>query len=81
MVSPDELAAQWGAVPGRDVTAQVLPREAWVPTLEQMGFPNGQTWAFEDVYAGVNSHWIGFGVEGATSARDVSAAARKAARG
>ena len=87
MVSPDELAAQLGAVLGRDVTARALPREAWVPTLEQMGFPHGQTWAFEDVYDGANSHWISFGVEGAervegaTSARDVFAAAQKAARG
>jgi len=87
MVSSDELAAQLGAVLGRDVTAQALPREAWVPTLERMGFPNGQTWAFEEVYDGVNAHWIGFGVEGAervegtTSARDVFAAAHKAAQG
>ena len=86
MVSADEVAAQLGAVLGRDVTAQVLPREAWVPTLERMGFPNGQTWAFEEIYDGVNSHWIGFGVEGAervegtTSAGDVFAAAQKAAQ-
>lgn len=87
MVSPDELASQLGVVLGRDVKAQVLPREAWAPTLEQMGFPGGQTWAFEEIYDGVNSHWIGFGtegaerVEGATSARDVFAAAQKAAQG
>lgn len=87
LVSPDELAAQLGAVLGREVTAQALPREAWVPTLERMGFPHGQTWAFEEVYDGVNAHWIGFGVagaervEGTTSARDVFAAAHKAAQG
>ncbi len=86
MVSADELAAELGAVLGRGVTARVLPREAWVPTLEQMGFPNGQTWAFEEIYDGVNSRWIGFGVEGAervdgtTSAREVFDAAQKAAQ-
>ena len=87
MVSADELAAQLGAVLGRHVTAQALPREAWTPTLERMGFPNGQTWAFEEIYDGVNSHWIGFGVagaervEGTTSARDVFATAQQAAHG
>lgn len=85
MVSPDEVAAQLGVVLGHEVRAQSLPREAWVPTLEQMGFPSGQTWAFEDIYDGVNSHWIGFGangaerVEGRTSAHDVFAAAQKGA--
>ncbi|WP_407572816.1 NmrA family NAD(P)-binding protein [Deinococcus altitudinis] len=85
MVSPDEVAAQLGSVLGREVRAQALPREAWVSTLEQMGFPSRQTWAFEEIYDGVNSHWIGFGVEGAervegtTSARDVFAAAQRGA--
>jgi hypothetical protein len=51
-----------------------------------MGFPSGQTWAFEEIYDGVNSHWIGFGVqdaervEGATTARDVFASAVESAR-
>jgi len=85
MVSPDEVAAQLGGVLGREVKAQALPRDAWIATLEQMGFPRGQTWAFEDIYDGVNSHWIGFGVEGAerfegrTSAHDVFAAAQQRA--
>lgn len=84
MVSPDDIAAQLGVVLGRDVTARALPRESWVPTLEQMGFPREQTWAFEEIYDGVNSHWIGFGaegterVEGATSAREVFAAVQDA---
>ena len=87
MVSADELAEQLGAVLGREVTARALPRDAWVPTLEQMGVPSGQTWAIEEMYDGANSHWIGFGAEGAervegtTSARDVFAAAQRARRG
>lgn len=85
MVSADEVAAQLGEVLGRAVAAQVVPREAWVPTLVQMGFPQGQTWAFEDIYDGVNAHWIDFGVErtesvgSTTPARDVFAAAQRAA--
>lgn len=84
MVSANELAEDLGSVLGRKVTAQVIPREAWASTLEQMGFPRGQTWAFEGVYDGVNAHWIGFGVEGTeriegtTSAREVFAAAQQA---
>ncbi len=86
MVSPDELAAALGIVLEHDVKAQSLPREMWVPTLERMGFPIGQTWAFEEIYDSVNSHWIGFGakrterIEGKTSARDVFAAAQRASQ-
>ena len=81
MVSADEVAAALGEVLGRGVTAQPLPRDAWAPTLEQIGFPQGRTWAFEEIYDGVNAHWIGFGtagaerVEGTTSAGEVFAAA------
>lgn len=81
MVSADDLAAELGAVLGRDVKATPIPREAWAATLEQMGFPKGQTWAYEEMIDGVNSGWIGFGVkgtehvEGTTRARDVFRAA------
>lgn len=87
LVSPDDVATQLGEVLGHGVTAQSVPRDAWTPTLEKMGFPSGQTWAFEEIYDGVNTHWIGFGVEGAervegtTSARDVFASAHESARG
>jgi len=87
MVSPDELAAQLGEVLKRDVRAQSIPRAQWISTLERMGFPSGKTWAFEEIYDGVNAHWIGFGAEGAerveglTTARDVFAAAQKRAEG
>lgn len=64
MVSPDEIAHQLGEVLGREVKAQALPREAWTAALEGMGIPRGDTWAFEEMADGVNSGWIGFGVEG-----------------
>jgi uncharacterized protein YbjT (DUF2867 family) len=81
MLSADDLAAELGQALGRDVKAQAIPRQAWAGALEQMGFPAGGTWAFEEMVDGVNSGWIGLGVEGAeriegtTSARDVFAAA------
>lgn len=81
MVSPDEVAAQLGQVLKREVSAQSLPREAWAGMLEQMGFPHGQTWAFEEMFEALNSGWINFGVQGTervagtTSAREVFAAA------
>lgn len=82
MVSPDELAAEVGAVLGREVKAQGVPREAWAAALEQMGFPKGQTWGYEEMLEGVNTGWIGFGVEGTervegtTRAREVFARAK-----
>jgi uncharacterized protein YbjT (DUF2867 family) len=81
MVSADDLAAALGQALGRDVKAQAIPRQAWAGALQQMGLPAGGTWAFEEMVDGVNSGWIGLGVEGAeriegtTSARDVFAAA------
>ena len=82
LVSADEVAAQLGEVLEREVIAQALPRETWTSTLEQMGFPKGQTWGFEEMFDAVNSHWIDFGapdterVEGTTTARQVFAAAK-----
>ena len=64
MVSPDEVATQLGAVLGREVKAQSLPRQTWAGVLEQMGFPNGQTWGFEEMFEGLNSEWISSGVQG-----------------
>jgi uncharacterized protein YbjT (DUF2867 family) len=84
MVSADDLAAGLGQALGRDVKAQAIPRQAWAGALEQMGIPAGGTWAFEEMVDGVNSGWIGLGVEGTeriegtTSARDVFAAASQA---
>ena len=85
MVSSDELAAQLGEVLGREVKAQAVPREAWAGALEHMGLPNGSTWGYEEMIEGVNSGWIGFGVEGTehvegtTSAKEVFAAAKQTA--
>jgi uncharacterized protein YbjT (DUF2867 family) len=84
MVSADELAIELGAVLSREVKAQAIPREAWAITLQQMGIPAGQTGAFEEMTEGINSGWIGFGVEGAervegkTKAREVFASAQQA---
>ena len=84
LVSSDELAAALGKVLGRDVKAQAIPREAWADALQQMGLPKGETWGFEEMNEGVNSGWIGFGVEktervdGTTSAEQVFAAANSA---
>jgi uncharacterized protein YbjT (DUF2867 family) len=86
MVSADDLAAALGKALGRDVKAQAIPRQAWAGALEQMGLPAGGTWAFEEMVDGVNSGWIGLGVEGTeriegtTSAKDVFAAAASQAK-
>jgi uncharacterized protein YbjT (DUF2867 family) len=82
MLSSDELAAELGEVLGREVKAQAVPREAWGAALEGMGLPKGSTWGYEEMIEGVNSGWIGFGVEGTervegkTRAREVFAAKR-----
>jgi uncharacterized protein YbjT (DUF2867 family) len=82
MVSSDELASELGEVLGRNVKAQAIPREAWADALQHMGLPKGGTWAYEEMIEGVNSGWIGFGVEGmervegTTSAKQVFAAAK-----
>jgi uncharacterized protein YbjT (DUF2867 family) len=86
MVSADDLAAALGKALGRDVKAQAIPRQAWAGALQQMGLPAGGTWAFEEMVDGVNSGWIGLGVEGTeriegtTSAKDVFAAAASQAK-
>ncbi len=86
MVSPDEIATQLGAVLGREVTAQAIPRAAWAEALEHMGIPTGQTWAFEEMTESLTSGWISFGVpgterkDGTTSAREVFAAAQQVLR-
>jgi len=80
MVTPNTLVAQLGEVLHQSVQPRCIPREQWVPTLLRMGFKKEQTWAFEEIYDGVNTHWIGFGaegserVEGTITARDVFAA-------
>ena len=72
MVSADDLAVAIG--------------QAWAGALQQMGFPAGGTWAFEEMVEGVNSGWIGLGVEGTervegtTSAKDVFTAAASQAK-
>ena len=85
MVSADEVATQLGEVLKVDVKAFAIPRAGWPAAFEQFGIPKGQTGPAEAAFDAVNSGWMDFGVEGTehvagtTSARDVFAAARKAA--
>ncbi|KLU27918.1 nucleoside-diphosphate sugar epimerase [Caballeronia mineralivorans PML1(12)] len=85
MVSADEIATQLGEVLKVDVNAFAVPRAGWPAAFEQLGVPKGQTGPAEAMYDAVNSGWMDLGVEGtehvpgATSARDVFAAALKAA--
>jgi hypothetical protein len=68
-----------------DVNAFAVPRAGWPAAFEQLGVPKGQTGPAEAMYDAVNSGWMDIGVEGTehvpgvTSARDVFAAALKAA--
>ena len=85
MVSADEVATQLGEVLKVDVKALAIPRAGWPAAFEQFGIPKGQTGPAEAVFDAVNAGWMDLGVEGtehvsgATSARDVFAAAQKAA--
>jgi uncharacterized protein YbjT (DUF2867 family) len=85
MVSADEVAAQLGEVMKLDVKAVAVPRAGWPGTFEQFGIPKGQSGPAEAMYEAVNAGGMDLGVvgtehvPGATSARDVFAAAQKAA--
>jgi uncharacterized protein YbjT (DUF2867 family) len=82
LVSVDEVATALGEVLGLEVKAQAVPREAWSPAIEAMGFPKGSTWGYEEMCDSLNSGWITFGVEGTekvegtTTAKQVFAAAK-----
>jgi len=84
MMSADEIAAQLGEVMKRDVKAVAVPRAGWPDVFEQFGIPKGQSGPAETMYEAVNAGGMDLGVEGAehvpgaTSARDVFAAARQA---
>lgn len=85
MVSADDIATQWGEVLKVDVKAFAVPRAGWPAAFEQLGIPEGQTGPAEAMYDAINAGWMNLGVAGtehvpgATSARDVFAAAQKAA--
>jgi len=85
MVSADQVAAQLGEVMQRDVKAFAVPRAEWPAAFEQFGIPKGQTGPAEASYEAANAGWMDLGVEGTehvpgtTSAREVFAAAQKAA--
>ncbi|MEW9623385.1 NmrA family NAD(P)-binding protein [Rhodanobacter geophilus] len=85
MVSADEVATQLGEVMKLDVKAVAIPRAGWPAAFEQFGIPKGQSGPAETMYEAVNAGGMDLGVEstehvpGATSARDVFAAAQGAA--
>ncbi|WP_414442149.1 NmrA family NAD(P)-binding protein [Burkholderia sp. 22PA0106] len=85
MVSADEVAAQLGEVMKLEVKAVAVPRAEWSDAFEQFGIPKGWSGPAEIMYDAVNAGGMDVGVEGtehvpgATSARDVFAAAQKAA--
>jgi uncharacterized protein YbjT (DUF2867 family) len=85
MVSADEVAAQLGEVLKLDVKAFAVPRAGWPAAFEQFGIPKGQTGPAEEMYEAINAGWMdleGEGKEpvaGTTPARDVFAAAHRAA--
>ncbi|KKJ05042.1 NmrA family NAD(P)-binding protein [Burkholderia gladioli] len=85
MVSADEVAAQLGEVMKLEVKAVAIPRAEWSGAFEQFGIPKGWSGPAEIMYDAVNAGGMDVGVEGtehvpgATSARDVFAAAQKAA--
>jgi uncharacterized protein YbjT (DUF2867 family) len=86
MVSADEVAEQLGEVLKRDVKAFAIPRAGWAGAFEQFGIPKGHTGPAEEMFEGINAGWMVLGVEGTehvagtSSARDVFAAAWKAAK-
>jgi hypothetical protein len=85
MVSADDVAAQLGEVLKRDVRAFAIPRAGWAEAFEQVGIPKGRTGPAEAMFEAVNAGWMDLGGQGAehvagtTSARDVFAAAQRAA--
>ena len=85
MVTADEVAEQLGEVLNLDVKAFAVPRAGWAEAFEQFGIPKGHTGPAEEMFEAVNAGWMDLGVEGTehvagtTSARDVFAAAQKAA--
>ncbi|WP_233840146.1 NmrA family NAD(P)-binding protein [Dyella sp. 2HG41-7] len=84
MVSADDVAAQLSEVMKLDVKAVAIPRAGWPGAFEQFGVPSGLSGPAETMYDAVNAGAMDIGVEdtehvsGATSARDVFAAAQMA---
>jgi len=84
-VSADDVAEQLGDVLNLDVKAFAIPRAGWAEAFEQFGIPKGHSGPAEKMYEAVNAGWMDLGAEGTehvagtTSARDVFAAAQKAA--
>jgi hypothetical protein len=74
-----------GEVLNLDVKAFAIPRAGWAKAFEQSGIPKGHSGPAEEMFEAVNAGWMDLGVEGTEhvagtmSARDVFAAAQKAA--
>jgi hypothetical protein len=85
MVTADDVAEQLGEVLNLDVKAFAIPRAGWAKAFEQSGIPKGHSGPAEEMFEAVNAGWMDLGVEGTEhvagtmSARDVFAAAQKAA--
>ena len=84
MVAADQVAEQLGEVLNLEVKAFAVPRAGWAEAFEQFGVPKGHTGPAEEMFEAVNAGWMDLGVAGAehvggaTSARDVFAAAHRA---
>lgn len=75
-LSPDDIAQAMSQVLGRPIQARSIPRNAWVTTLQSMGFPPGKTGLWEEMQDGFNSGWIDFGVPGTQPATATTTAAQ-----
>lgn len=62
--SPNDVAAALEKALGRPVTGVAVPRETWVDTLAQHGFPADRSGAYIEMTDGFNSRWIDFGAPG-----------------
>ena len=62
--SANDLARAMTEVLGRPVAARPVSRDRWPATLEAIGLAPGTTGAYEEMWDGVNSGWIDFGVPG-----------------
>ncbi len=84
MLPRPQVAEQLGEVLNLDVKAFAVPRAGWAKAFEQFGIPKGHTGPAEEMFEAVNAGWMDLGVKGtehvagATSARDVFAAAQNA---
>ena len=63
--SPNDVARALEKALARPVTGVAVPREAWVDTLAEHGFPADRSGAYIEMADSLNSGWIDFGAPGA----------------